>query len=117
MREAGVNLVNLGIFCWVLLEPEPGRYDFGRPDRIIGLLHDGGIADGCRLRGPVKGTFFERHCHPAREDDSAFPAVLLAVSSLKLTRSGNCRPAGPAVRMRYRAHRTMSGRLHGPWEA
>jgi len=23
MREAGVNLVNLGIFAWVLLEPEP----------------------------------------------------------------------------------------------
>jgi beta-galactosidase len=44
MREAGVNLVNLGIFAWVLLEPEPGRYDFAWLDRIIGLLHEGGIA-------------------------------------------------------------------------
>ncbi|MGW6240547.1 beta-galactosidase [Streptomyces sp. NPDC055094] len=43
MREAGVNLVSLGIFSWALLEPEPGRYDFDRLDRIIGLLHEHGI--------------------------------------------------------------------------
>ncbi|HEX6195000.1 MAG TPA: beta-galactosidase, partial [Jiangellaceae bacterium] len=28
MREAGVNLVSVGIFSWAILEPEPGRYDF-----------------------------------------------------------------------------------------
>ena len=44
MREAGVNLVSLGIFAWALLEPAPGRYDFGWLDRIVGLLHEGGIA-------------------------------------------------------------------------
>jgi beta-galactosidase len=44
MREAGVNLVSLGIFSWVRLEPEPGRYEFGWLDRVIGLLHEGGIA-------------------------------------------------------------------------
>ncbi|MEU0278684.1 beta-galactosidase [Streptomyces sp. NPDC006195] len=43
MREAGVNLVSLGIFSWALLEPEPGRYEFDRLDRIIGLLHEHGI--------------------------------------------------------------------------
>ncbi|RYJ28987.1 beta-galactosidase [Streptomyces sp. L-9-10] len=43
MREAGVNLVSLGIFSWALLEPEPGRYDFDRLDRIIGLLHEHGV--------------------------------------------------------------------------
>ncbi|MFJ9211781.1 beta-galactosidase [Streptomyces sp. NPDC102264] len=43
MREAGVNLVSLGIFSWALLEPEPGRYDFDRLDRIIGLLDEHGI--------------------------------------------------------------------------
>ncbi|MFE2634559.1 beta-galactosidase [Streptomyces scopuliridis] len=43
MREAGVNLVSLGIFSWALLEPEPGRYDFDWLDRIIGLLHEHGI--------------------------------------------------------------------------
>jgi beta-galactosidase len=44
MREAGVNLVSLGIFAWGLLEPAPGRYDFGWLDRIVGLLHEAGIA-------------------------------------------------------------------------
>ncbi|MFJ1747849.1 beta-galactosidase [Streptomyces sp. NPDC088116] len=43
MREAGVTLVSIGIFSWALLEPEPGRYDFGRLDRIVALLHENGI--------------------------------------------------------------------------
>ncbi|MFI9582006.1 beta-galactosidase [Streptomyces sp. NPDC052236] len=43
MREAGVTMVSLGIFSWALLEPERGVYDFGWLDRIIGLLHEGGI--------------------------------------------------------------------------
>ena len=43
MREAGVTLVSIGIFSWALIEPEPGRYDFGRLDRIVALLHENGI--------------------------------------------------------------------------
>ena len=43
MREAGVNLVSLGIFSWARLEPRPGEFDFGWLDRIIALLHEGGI--------------------------------------------------------------------------
>lgn len=44
MREASVNLVSLGIFSWALLEPAEGRYEFGWLDRVIELLHAGGIA-------------------------------------------------------------------------
>jgi beta-galactosidase len=44
MRQAGVNLVNIGIFSWALLEPSEGHYDFGWLDRILDLLHGGGIA-------------------------------------------------------------------------
>ncbi len=44
MRQAGVNLVSVGIFSWALLEPAPGEYDFGWLDRVLDLLHDGGIA-------------------------------------------------------------------------
>jgi beta-galactosidase len=44
MAEAGVNLVSLGIFSWVKLEPAPGRYQFDWLDRIIGLLHQAGIS-------------------------------------------------------------------------
>ncbi|MCG5212617.1 beta-galactosidase [Streptosporangium sp. KLBMP 9127] len=43
MREAGVNLVSLGIFNWSLLEPAEGEYDFGRLDRILDLLAASGI--------------------------------------------------------------------------
>ena len=43
MREAGVNLVSVGIFSWALLEPSPGAYDFGWLDRVLDLLHEGGI--------------------------------------------------------------------------
>ena len=44
MREAGVNLVSLGIFAWSRLEPTPGKFDFAWLDRIMGLLHEGGIS-------------------------------------------------------------------------
>ncbi len=44
MREAGVNLVSVGIFSWALLEPAPGEYDFGWLDRVLDKLHEGGIA-------------------------------------------------------------------------
>jgi beta-galactosidase len=43
MHDAGVNLVSLGIFSWAKLEPRPGEYDFGWLDRIISLLHEGGV--------------------------------------------------------------------------
>jgi beta-galactosidase len=43
MREAGVNLVSLGIFSWAKLELRPGEYDFDWLDRIISLLHANGV--------------------------------------------------------------------------
>jgi beta-galactosidase len=43
MREAGVNLVSLGIFSWALLEPAEGEYDFSLLDKAIALLHENGI--------------------------------------------------------------------------
>jgi len=43
MREAGVNLVTLGVFSWANLEVADGDYRFEWLDQIIGLLHDGGI--------------------------------------------------------------------------
>ncbi len=43
MREAGVNLVSLGIFSWAKLEPRPGVHDFDWLDRIISLLYENGV--------------------------------------------------------------------------
>jgi Beta-galactosidase len=44
MREAGVNLVSVGIFSWAILEPAQGSYDFGWLDRVVDLLHGAGIS-------------------------------------------------------------------------
>lgn len=43
MQRAGVSLVTVGVFAWSMLEPEPGRYEFGWLDRVIDTLHRGGI--------------------------------------------------------------------------
>ena len=43
MREAGVNLVTLGVFSWANLETSDGVYDFSWFDEIINLLHENGI--------------------------------------------------------------------------
>ncbi|MFE5339909.1 beta-galactosidase [Isoptericola sp. NPDC056578] len=44
MREAGVNLVTVGVFSWSHLEPRPGEYRFAWLDEVLDLLHDAGIA-------------------------------------------------------------------------
>jgi beta-galactosidase len=44
MREAGVNLVSLGIFAWSRLEPSAGAFDFEWLDRIMNMLHEGGVS-------------------------------------------------------------------------
>jgi len=43
MQESGVNLVSLGIFSWSRLEPTQGKHDFDWLDRIMDMLHEGGI--------------------------------------------------------------------------
>src|SRR5690554_4745606 len=44
MREAGVTMVNIGMFSWAMLEPEEGVFDFGWLDHLIDLLHANGIS-------------------------------------------------------------------------
>ena len=44
MREAGVNLVSVGIFSWGLIETAEGIFDFEWLDELLDLLHDNGIA-------------------------------------------------------------------------
>ncbi|MFV0137792.1 beta-galactosidase [Streptomyces sp. HMX87] len=43
MREAGVNVVSVGIFSWARLQPGPGQWDFGWLDEVMDLLHAGGV--------------------------------------------------------------------------
>ncbi|MFJ3383415.1 MULTISPECIES: beta-galactosidase [unclassified Curtobacterium] len=44
MREAGVNLVTVGVFSWGLLERSPGEYTWQWLDDVLDLLHANGIA-------------------------------------------------------------------------
>ncbi len=43
MREAGVNLVTVGVFSWSSLQPTPHRYEWGWLDRALDRLHAEGI--------------------------------------------------------------------------
>jgi beta-galactosidase len=43
MREAGVNLVSLGVFAWSRLEPAEGEYRFDWLDRALDLLYENGV--------------------------------------------------------------------------
>ncbi|TFD90642.1 beta-galactosidase [Cryobacterium lactosi] len=44
MREAGVTMVSLGVFAWARIQPAEDVFDFDWLDRVIDLLHAGGIA-------------------------------------------------------------------------
>ena len=44
MREAGVNLVTVGVFSWARLQPTADTWDFTWMDRVLDLLHENGIA-------------------------------------------------------------------------
>ncbi|TYB41890.1 beta-galactosidase [Actinomadura chibensis] len=44
MKEAGVNLVTVGVFSWARLQPGPDAFDFGWLDRLLDLLDAHGIA-------------------------------------------------------------------------
>ena len=39
MKEAGVNLVSVGIFSWSMIEREEDLFDFDWLDRVIEILH------------------------------------------------------------------------------
>ncbi|MGI5396650.1 beta-galactosidase [Streptomyces sp. CA-251251] len=43
MREAGVNIVSVGIFSWARLQPEPDVWDFAWLDDVMDLLHRHGV--------------------------------------------------------------------------
>ncbi|MEV5481867.1 beta-galactosidase [Streptomyces sioyaensis] len=43
MREAGVDLVSVGIFAWATVEPTPGEFHFELFDRVLDDLHGAGV--------------------------------------------------------------------------
>ena len=69
MRQAGVNLVSLGIFSWVLLEPSEGRFTFDWLDRIMDMLHKAGIFVDLGTPTAVPPAWFFRAYPQARPVD------------------------------------------------
>lgn len=69
MREAGVNLVSLGIFTWALMEPREGVYTFAWLDEIVDRLHAAGISVNLGTPTAAPPAWFFRS-HP-----DAFPVT------------------------------------------
>lgn len=62
MKQAGVNLVSIGIFSWALLEPREGEFDFGWMDRLFELLHSAQIRiDLATPTASPPAWFFDRY--------------------------------------------------------
>jgi beta-galactosidase len=66
MREAGVNLVRVGIFSWALLEPREGEFTFDWLDRVLDLLHTAGIRVDLATPTAVPPAWFIRHYPDSR---------------------------------------------------
>jgi beta-galactosidase len=63
MKVAGVNLATVGIFSWSLLEPAPGRYEFGWLDRVLDGLAAHGVAADLATATASPPPWFS-HAHP-----------------------------------------------------
>src|SRR4051794_4861140 len=71
MREAGVNLVTLGVFSWVVYEPRDGGFDFTWLDGMLDLLHENGIR--VDLATPTAAVpMWLHHAHPEILPQDAF---------------------------------------------
>ena len=75
MREAGVNLVTVGVFSWSRLEPEAGRLEWDDMDTVLDLLHAGGIAVDLATPTAAPPPWFA-HAHPEALPRSAAGTVL-----------------------------------------
>ncbi|MFD8643961.1 beta-galactosidase [Streptomyces zaomyceticus] len=63
MREAGVNLVTVGVFSWSRIEPRPGTHDWSLLDEVLDLLHEHGIAVDLATATAAPPPWFSRQ-HP-----------------------------------------------------
>jgi len=91
MRRCAVNLVTVGVFAWSRLEPAPGRFTFGWLDRVLDLLHEGGIAVALATPTASPPPWFS-FAHP-----DALPVTRDGVRLVHGSRDTYC-PSAPAYR-------------------
>src|SRR6266516_4408462 len=63
MREAGANLVTVGVFSWAWLQPEEDRFEFDWLDEVLDLLHRNGILVDLATATAAPPPWFSRR-HP-----------------------------------------------------
>ncbi|MGW3865388.1 beta-galactosidase [Streptomyces sp. NPDC005047] len=63
MREAGVNLVTVGVFSWSRIQPRPGVFDWSLLDEVLNLLHANGIRADLATATAAPPPWFTRQ-HP-----------------------------------------------------
>src|SRR6266516_2390733 len=74
MREAGANLVTVGVFSWAWLQPEEDRFEFDWLDEVLDLLHRNGIlVDLATARAGRSGRAAARPSAPARRRTAPAP--------------------------------------------
>ncbi|WJK38207.1 beta-galactosidase [Solwaraspora sp. WMMA2056] len=100
MRKAQVNLVTVGVFAWSRLEPQPGRYVVDWLDRVLDLLHDGGVKVVLATPTAAPPPWFSL-AHP-----DALPVTAEGVRLHHGSRDTYC-AAAPAYRDAARAVATM----------
>jgi beta-galactosidase len=106
MREAGVNLVTVGVFSWSTMEPEEGRYDFGWLDEVLDLLHRHGIRVALATPTASPPPWFS-FAHP-----DALPVTRDGIRLSHGSRDTYC-PSAPAYRAAAVRIATELGRRYG----
>jgi beta-galactosidase len=106
MQEAGVSIVTVGVFSWALEEPERGRYDLDWLQRVLDLLHEGGIAVDLATPSASPPAWFAA-AHP-----EALPVTADGVRLGIGAREHAC-PSSPAYRQAAQGIATQLARRFG----
>ncbi|TDW77767.1 beta-galactosidase [Kribbella pratensis] len=106
MRQAGVNLVTVGVFSWSTLEPSPGQYNFTWLDQVLDQLYDDGVSVDLATPTASPPPWFSR-LHP-----EALPVTADGVRLTHGSRDTYC-VCAPAYREAARGiARTLAERYH-----
>jgi beta-galactosidase len=106
MRQAGVNVVSLGIFAWTALEPEEGRFTFDWLDSTFERLHRAGIRIVLATPSGARPAWLDRKIPEAMRTDQN------RVKALHGQRHNHC-PTSPAFRRRVAAIDEQLARRYG----
>ena len=101
MVEAGVSMVTVGVFSWVLLEPEEGRYETAWLRQLLDRLHAAGVRVALATPTASPPAWFSRR-YPA-----SLPVTREGVRLDVGAREHFC-PSSPEYR---RAARALAGHL------